>query len=64
MEDKESYTHKEVEEMFNAYRTYLNGVVYAVNTFSKNRINDFVKECKNKIPKSLVDKLKIKKIEI
>jgi len=30
---------------------------------AKNKVNDLVKECNEKIPKSLIDKLGIKKVE-
>ena len=73
MEEKNLYTNQEVEEMLialeqhtNQYNVYLeamcgNKVNYQIAAI--NILNKSTERCNQKIPKSLIDKLRIKKIE-
>ena len=73
MEDKKNYTKQEVEEMLlslDLYKTkYTNRILfgYADSKEEKSKaikeVNKIVEKCEQRIPKSLIDKLKIKKIE-
>ena len=78
METKDSYTYQEVEDIvkdavyasenykvrLSSYELALKGVwMNSDPEKSKNEVNKFVKECNKKLPKSLIDKLGIKKID-
>ena len=77
MLNKNSYTPKEVESMIEnairAYENYLNklgkyegvqaGAIYGPEGNVKEELNKSVTDCKRKIPKSLIDKLKIKRVK-
>jgi hypothetical protein len=79
MEDKTNYTHKEFEDAFDAYLKYdkaffnycmketendeeLSSPVLTSDEY-KEQLNQSVEDCNKKIPKSLIDKLGIKKVE-
>ena len=66
MEDKESYTHEEVERAIFASMNYQAvKTIYYLRPNEKNKedVNKLIDDCNQKIPKSLIDKLEIKKIE-
>lgn len=70
MENKESYTPGEVEFMLEEHEKYLNSL-RKYNESSTDKDKEFYKTlsnyqfgiCEKKIPKSLIDKFGIKKIE-
>ena len=72
VEQKESYTHEEVETMLNSYNTYKlvrdyydkKPIEGAYENFSeyKEQINLAVENCEEKMPKSLMDILGIEKL--
>lgn len=78
MEDKESYTPNELEEALIAYAKYIdNKINFAHYSFGgalgilpsnkipryKEFLEDSMKECKEKLPTSLIDKFEIDKLE-
>ena len=73
MEDKESYTPQEFEEgmleydNYNLLKTIYMGIPKPVTNklfeMYKKGLNVSVEECEKKLPKSLIDKLGIKKVE-
>jgi hypothetical protein len=69
MENKKSYTHEEIEEILSAYIEYKSKsfecylAIGKENTLkAKKELNKSVKNCEEHIPKSLIDKFKIKKL--
>ena len=66
MEDKNNYTLSEIEKMFEAYCKYRNAKeIYEFgecgNNILRERVNLSFSLCEEIIPKSLINKLEIKK---